>query len=217
MASISVEDFLKNVYVLKSFGYRASSSALAKRLMVSNAAVTDMSKKLSKQNLIVYQKYRDIQLTHDGEVVALGVIRRHRLWELFLNKILNIPWERVHDEAEKLEHQTSEYLIDEIDRYLGYPGVDPHGDPIPDRFGNIIQNNYVKLSELESRANLLVRRIKEHYGETMTYLNQIELKLDHEISYIDAIPNKDALLILIDGNEVEMPVSIAENIFVEII
>ncbi len=216
MASISVEDFLKNVYALNSVGLQASSSVLAKRLKVSNAAVTDMSKKLAEQGLVIYQKYRAIQMTSEGESIALDVIRRHRLWELFLNKILDIPWEKVHDEAEMLEHQTSDYLIDKIDSFLGFPRVDPHGDPIPDQSGFIPENNYVKLSEFISPAKLAVRRILDYDGKTIRFVNDAGLSLDMEFDFIENRKKDKVFLIDIGDKPVLVPLEIASNIFVEI-
>ncbi len=215
MASISVEDYLKNVYTLKSVGLEASSSVLAKRLKVSNAAVTDMSRKLSAQGYIIYQKYRAIQMTPKGERIALDVIRRHRLWELFLNKILDIPWEKVHDEAEMLEHQTSDYLINKIDSFLDYPQVDPHGDPIPDQSGFIPEDNYVKLSELSNPAKLIIKRILDYDGETMSFINDVGLTLNAEILFVENHKNDKTLMIEIGDKAVLMPEGIARNIFVE--
>lgn len=215
MASISIEDFLKNVFLLINLGGKATTSRLSKRLMVSNAAITDMSRKLAAQGLINYEKYRAITLTDDGEKIALSVIRRHRLWELFLNKVLDVPWEKVHDEAEKLEHQTSDYLINEIDEYLGFPEVDPHGDPIPDKSGNLQSQDLVRLTDVKLPSNLILRRIVEHTSETMHFLNTNGIELNQEMALKTINPESKAVLISLNGKYLNIPVSVAEKLFIE--
>ena len=135
--SVSTENFLKAIFHFQNEGLEANSSRMAKKLGISNAAVTDMAKKLSRQKLIIYQKYKGLKLTEKGRTLAVSIIRRHRLWELFLHDVLGLSWAEVHDEAEMLEHQTSNFLIEKIDKYLGHPEFDPHGAPIPDQRWNI--------------------------------------------------------------------------------
>ena len=150
--SVSTENFIKSIYLLKSdYGLKANSSNLSKQLNISHAAVTDMSRKLAIKGWIVYEKYKEITLTPDGEKMALNIIRRHRLWELFLSSVLNIPVTKVHQEAEILEHQTSDFLIDKIDEYLGKPNFDPHGDPIPDFEGKLPKNNNISPGRCTTR------------------------------------------------------------------
>ena len=114
-----------------------STAFLADKLEVSNAASTDMVKRLNTQGLLRYEKYKGVELTDQGEKLALRTIRRHRLWETFLINTLGLSWSEVHEEAEVLEHQTSDFLIDKIDQFLDYPEFDPHGDPIPSKDGKI--------------------------------------------------------------------------------
>lgn len=132
MSTISKENYLKVIFnqneLVNDF---VTTSQMAQELDVSNAAISDMAKKLSSEGLITYEKYKGMELTSKGEKMALKVIRRHRLWELFLMKILGLNWSEIHDEAENLEHHSSDFLIDKIDEYLGYPEFDPHGHPIP--------------------------------------------------------------------------------------
>ena len=215
MASISIEDFLKNVCALINLGDKATTSRLARRLDVSNAAVTDMSRKLAQQGLIHYEKYRAITLTSGGEKIALSVIRRHRLWELFLNKVLDVPWEKVHDEAEKLEHQTSDYLINEIDKYLGYPGVDPHGDPIPDKSGHLQEQDLVCLKEVKPPSRMILRRVVEHTGQTMQFLNKNRIELNQELQ-LKSINHENQLIIHLRNQDLPVPFSVAEKLYIEI-
>lgn len=217
MASISIEDFLKNVFTLINLGGKATTTKLARRLNVSNAAITDMSRKLARQNLINYEKYKDITLSPEGEKIALSVIRRHRLWELFLNDVLKIPWENVHDEAERLEHHTSEYLINEIDKFLGFPQVDPHGDPIPDAKGKIADQEFVRLLDVTAPSSFILKRIVEHTTDTIAYLNDKNIGLGEELLVKEINQEKNIVFVSHMNADLEMPFDIAEKIFGEIL
>ncbi len=130
--SVSVENFIKTVYHLNENGEKDTKpGSIASELNISNAATTDMSRKLARKNLIYYQKYKPILLTAKGQKMALSVIRKHRLWETFLFENFNLSLDEIHREAELLEHQTSDFLADKIEELLGMPKVDPHGTPIP--------------------------------------------------------------------------------------
>jgi DtxR family Mn-dependent transcriptional regulator len=138
MITISKEDYLKEIYKIAiDNDSNVSTANLAEKLSVTNAATSDMAKKLAKAGYIIYEKYKGIRLTTRGKKEALKIIRRHRLWESFLIETLGLNWGEVHEEAEKLEHQTSDFLIDKIDEYLDYPQFDPHGEPIPTKLGRI--------------------------------------------------------------------------------
>jgi DtxR family transcriptional regulator, Mn-dependent transcriptional regulator len=217
MASVSIEDFLKGVFMLISLDGKASTGRLAQRLSVSNAAITDMSRKLARQELINYEKYRNITLTPTGERMALDIIRRHRLWELFLNKVLNIPWEKVHDEAERLEHHTSEYLIDELEKFLGYPRVDPHGDPIPDREGNFTDSEYECLTNIDSPAKVRLKRIVEHTESTILFLNELNIALDQDFYVKEKKSDTGQVMITLNGLDSSIPLDIAAKLYVEIV
>lgn len=132
MNSTSVENFLKSIFTLRhDEGEKSSTTNMAMRLGISGPAVTDMAKKLSVKGLVVYAPYKELELTPAGLSLAVKVIRRHRLWEMFLYRVLKMDLGEVHREAEILEHQTSDSLLEKIDDYLGRPKFDPHGDPIP--------------------------------------------------------------------------------------
>ncbi len=131
------EDYIKAIYTLQAQGVRVNNSALASHLDVTPASTTNMVKRLAELDLVVYEPYQNITLTEAGERVALEVLRHHRLLELYLHKKLNLPWDQVHHEAEKLEHVISEALEDAIAAALDHPTVDPHGDPIPTKDGQI--------------------------------------------------------------------------------
>ncbi len=140
--SVSTENFIKTVYKLQRDLERDPRTGyIAGELGISNAAATDMARKLARKNLIVYRKYKEISLTPDGEEMALVVLRKHRLWETFLHRTFNLSLHEIHREAEMLEHQTSDFMMEKLCDYLGNPGFDPHGDPIPSKDGKISDND----------------------------------------------------------------------------
>ena len=194
--SVSIENFVKAIYKLQyDGGEPAHPSKLAAMLGVSNAAITDMARKLNQQKLISYQKYKAIELTEDGKTLALKVIRRHRLWEAFLVEVLEIPWEKVHSEAERLEHETSDFLADEIDRYLGFPTHDPHGGPIPNiklEVPKIDESQAISLCEEKGIYRIV--RITPRSQDMANYFAKQEIALYKEILFeIDEVDNKKSI------------------------
>ena len=149
--SISIENFVKAIYLQEQRqGEDTRPGTLAKVLDISNAATTDMARSLAQKNLINYTKYQKLSLTPEGRELALSILRKHRLWEAFLSKTLNLTLHEIHEEAERLEHATSNFLADKIDEYLNYPAADPHGDPIPCSSGKEqLNKNAIVLSEAE--------------------------------------------------------------------
>lgn len=133
----SEENYIKAIYHLQGEAGMVTTNELSTELKTRPASVTDMLKKLKAKKLLSYEKYQGFRLSNDGKKVALGIIRRHRLWEYFLSEKLKFNWDEVHEVAEQLEHVTSTKLIDKLDEYLDFPRFDPHGDPIPDRNGKI--------------------------------------------------------------------------------
>jgi len=145
--STSEENYIKSIYHLKGDQQLVTTNELAAELKTRPASVTDMLKKLKAKKLLIYERYQGFKLSPEGKKVALGIIRRHRLWEYFLSVKLQFSWDEVHEVAEELEHVTSKKLIDKLDEYLGFPQYDPHGDPIPDQHGKIHVVKQVVLSE----------------------------------------------------------------------
>ena len=130
--SISIENFVKTIYLQEQrMGEDTRPGTLSKLLNITNAATTDMARSLAQKNLVNYTKYQKLSLTPEGRKLALNILRKHRLWEAFLSKTLNLSLHEIHEEAERLEHLTSDFLADKIDEYLNFPASDPHGDPIP--------------------------------------------------------------------------------------
>ncbi len=145
--SISEENYIKSIYHLRGDQQLVTTNELAAELKTRPASVTDMLKKLKAKKLLIYERYQGFKLSSEGKKIALGIIRRHRLWEYFLSVKLQFSWDEVHAVAEELEHVTSKKLIDKLDEYLGFPQYDPHGDPIPDQHGKITAVKQVVLSE----------------------------------------------------------------------
>ncbi|MDP9230537.1 MAG: metal-dependent transcriptional regulator [Bacteroidota bacterium] len=146
--STSEENYIKAIFHLQGENKTVTTNALAHELQTRPASVTDMLKKLKIKKLVHYQPYQGFKLSTDGKKVALGIIRRHRLWEYFLSEKLRFSWDEVHDVAEHLEHVSSKRLIDKLDEFLGFPKFDPHGDPIPDTHGKMEMNVQINLPDL---------------------------------------------------------------------
>lgn len=217
MPTISKENYLKAVYNrIYESGSGATTSAIAEKLEISNAAISDMAKKLSNQGLITYAKYKGMELTSEGEKVALNVIRRHRLWELFLMQSLGLSWSEVHDEAENLEHSTSDFLIDKIDEFLEYPKFDPHGDPIPQKNGVIPEApDVIELREAVVGKKYKIGRVSDKNSDLINYLTQIGIELAKEIEIIEKLSFDNSVIIKIDSKNHSLSEHVASNVFLE--
>lgn len=159
--SVSEENYIKAIWHLQTGEGVVTTNALAQELHTRPASVTDMMKKLKAKKLLHYQPYQGFRLSTEGSKVALGIIRRHRLWEFFLAEKLEFSWEEVHEVAEELEHVGSRKLIDRLDAFLGFPRFDPHGDPIPDSQGRMKPSQQVPLSEVSLNKTVVVRHVAD--------------------------------------------------------
>ena len=159
--TISIENFIKAIYKQNILtGADTKLSTLAGLLKVTNAAATDMAKKLAGKELVYYTKYKPLSLTTKGKELALNVIRKHRLWESFLYQTLGLSLHEIHREAELLEHLTTDFLADKIDDYLGNPSTDPHGDPIPTLTGEMVnENSQLLLSQAQAGKDYEISRL----------------------------------------------------------
>jgi DtxR family Mn-dependent transcriptional regulator len=185
----AIEDYAKAIYALGRRGDgTVSTNALADRLGVTPASVSAMVKKLADRGLAEHVPYRGVALTADGRRVALEVLRHHRLLELYLAEHLGVPWDRVHEEAEALEHVLSEYLEERIAAKLGHPTHDPHGDPIPDVSLNIDEGETRALSALESGACGCFTRVSDSDPEMLRYLDRRGVRLGDELEVVDRQP-----------------------------
>ncbi len=170
MITQSIQDYLKAIYKVEETGQEVTTNSLAERLNVTQPSVTGMLKKLSETNLIDYTPYQGVRLTEAGRKIALEVIRHHRLLELYLAKAMGYSWDRVHEEAEKLEHVISEEFEERIAEMLGQPSSDPHGAPIPAKDGSIEQRNLTTLSSVAVGQSVLVRQVSDRDPEKLRYL-----------------------------------------------
>jgi DtxR family Mn-dependent transcriptional regulator len=177
--SLTVENYVKAIFTICSSqqGEPAATGQLAGSLGVSPGTVTSMLKTLSESNLATYTPYEGVRLTSAGNALALRVLRRHRLIELFLVKTLNLSWDEVHEEAEHMEHAVSDWLIDRIDSALGYPQTDPHGDPIPRRDGSINSSEGRPLADCQPGERFTLSRVMDQSPEFLRYLSSTGLTL----------------------------------------
>ncbi|MBE0539715.1 MAG: metal-dependent transcriptional regulator [Ignavibacterium sp.] len=216
MNNISQEDYLTAIYRNLDDSGEIKPNLLASKLEISNAAVTDMLRKLSRDGFVDYQKYKSIKLTNEGESYAKNMLRRHRIWEVFLHQTLGMPWDKVHDEAEKLEHSSSDEIINLLEEFLDYPEVDPHGYPIPDKNGKMKKNKAVMaITELSENESAKVIRVNDDVKNLLSYITKIGITLDKEIFIKDKLEYDGSVLIVIDKKEINVSSKIASNIFVE--
>jgi DtxR family Mn-dependent transcriptional regulator len=182
MTSLAEENYLKAIYKLyEKNGAMVSTSALAETLQINAASVTDFIKKMAGKKLISYQKSKGVSLTEQGRLIALNIIRKHRLWEVWLVNKLNFKWDEVHDIAEQLEHVVSNALIEQLDEHLGYPKTDPHGDLIPDAKGRFAKSSSKPLSDCRKGDKVKFIGVAEHSNSFLQYLTKSNIKLGDEL------------------------------------
>ncbi len=197
--SEKMRDYLKAIHSLRGAEERVAVSVVADHLGVAVASVSNMVKRLAELDLVRHTPYKGIDLTEAGEREALRLIRAHRLIELFLTEIVDLPWDEVHEEAERLEHAVSDRLVERIAELLGHPAVDPHGDPIPTHEGLVDEEPLTNLTQLEAGQRAEVRRITAQDPAMLQYLSSLGLTPDKTITVIDKEPFEGPLTLLIDG------------------
>lgn len=216
--TLSEENYLKTIYHLTTISKaEVSTNAIAEKMETKASSVTDMLKKLADKDWIHYKKYQGVSLTNKGQIAAKMIVRKHRLWEVFLVEKLHFPWDEVHDIAEQLEHIKSEELINKLSNYLGNPTKDPHGDPIPDSDGNIITIEKVLLSELEIGQNGICIGVKDSSAAFLKYLDTNKIALGSSIKLLSKEDFDLSLKIIIDSKEMVISNKIASNLFVKLI
>lgn len=197
MTTPAVEDYLKAIYQLSEAGAAVSTSAIAERLGVAAGSVTGMLKRLAEQGLVEHVRYYGTRLTGDGAENAIRTIRRHRVLELFLVEVLGYTWDRVHEEAERLEHAVTDEMIDRMANVLGGPAEDPHGAPIPASHGEFSETRYMSLAELEPGMRAVLRRVPDESGEALRYLASLDLVPGADVEVIDHAPFNGPLTVRI--------------------
>ncbi|MDB0011827.1 metal-dependent transcriptional regulator [Crocinitomicaceae bacterium] len=218
MLTQSEENYLKAIYTLsEEFGDSVSTNLLADKIETKPSSVTDMVKKLSEKDLISYQKYQGCTLTNEGKKKALLIIRKHRLWEVFLVEKLKFGWEEVHEVAEQLEHIQSVKLTNQLDDFLDNPKIDPHGDSIPDRNGVItLSKKSIPLSELTIGEKALVVGVEDGSLDFFNFLKRYDIGLGTEISIIEKFSFDKSILVEINNKEVSFSSLVSNKIFIQI-
>ncbi len=213
--SAVAENYIKNVFLLQEVEGSVSTSLLSERLNVAPASATDMLKRLAEDGIIVHRKYKGARLTEKGSRLALKILRRHRLWELFLHEVLHFEWHEIHEEAERLEHSTSEALERKLDEYLGYPAFDPHGHAIPDADGRCASTNYVRLSEVHHSGRVAVRRVNDDNAQVLQYASRLGIAIGTTVAILERIEFDRSLRVDIEGTEQVVSEKLAGCIYVE--
>jgi DtxR family transcriptional regulator, Mn-dependent transcriptional regulator len=217
MLTQSEENYLKVIYSLSGEEEAiVSTNAVAEAINSKAASATDMIQKLNKKGLVKYHKYQGVTPSAKGRKEALNVIRKHRLWEVFLVQQLKFKWDEVHEVAEQLEHVSSPMLIEQLDEFLGYPKYDPHGDPIPNALGEMESNPTVTLSMLQPEDKCKVICAKDSSSDFLLYLDNIKVSLGAKIKILDYFEYDGSVSVSIDGSSpISLSSKVAENIYIE--
>jgi DtxR family Mn-dependent transcriptional regulator len=210
-----VQNYLKAIYAATTGEEGASQIEVARLVGVSPSGVSKMLRHLELHGLIRYEPYRPVHLTDLGRRVALEIIRHHRLLELYLTQSLGYTWEQVHQEAERLEHHISEEFEDTIDRMLGYPQYDPHGDPIPARDGSLPPDVRMTLESQPIGANLIIRRVTDEDRDLLSYLAERGLRPGVVLTLADREPFGGSLILNMGGQQTRISPSVGKHIFIE--
>lgn len=214
--TISEENYVKVIYHLSHVSPKGvNTNAIAGMLETKASSVTDMLKKLSEKELVSYQKYQGVTLTEKGFLSAKMIVRKHRLWEVFLVDKLSFSWDEVHEIAEELEHIKSEVLINKLDEFLDFPSFDPHGDPIPNANGEIKKINKLLLSEASLNKEYQCVGVKDSSSEFLQYLDKQKIALGSKITVKEKESFDDTLFIEIDSRELTISNKIANNLYVK--
>lgn len=216
MNSFTEENYLKTIYKFSLTHEKgASTNSIAKALNTKASSVSDMLKKLAIKNLINYKKYYGVTLTEKGEQIALSIIRNHRLWEVFLVDKLNFKWDEVHDLAEELEHIKSEKLINNLDSYLNFPALDPHGDPIPTKNGKIRSVKMIDLSQLKINEEGVFVHVKDSSDKFLKYLSKNQLEIGTKIKVLDKEAFDNSFKISYNNQQLIISENVAKNLYLK--
>lgn len=214
MHSFTEENYLKTIYHLSVISNPVQTNAIAERTQTKAASVTDMLKKLSDKELVDYVKYQGVTLTEKGKLMAINIVRKHRLWEVFLVEKLNFKWDEVHEVAEELEHINSTLLTERLDEFLEFPKVDPHGDPIPDQYGNFADLSFIKLNKLKVNDRGTITGVSEHSSPFLKHLEKLGLTLGKKIEVSEIIDFDGSVELLIDEKKINISREVALHILI---
>ena len=218
MVTLTEENYLKTIFHLGQEGKEAvSTNAIAEKIESKASSVTDMVKKLADKKLAHYVKYQGVTLTKQGRKTATSVVRKHRLWEVFLVEKLNFKWDEVHEVAEQLEHIKSNKLIQELDAFLGFPTHDPHGDPIPDSEGNLTPVISFNILEVPKGTRGILVQVKDSSEVFLKYLNKNGLHIGIPITVGAIEPFDQSLMISFEDKSLTISNAVAQNLLIQIL
>ena len=209
-----VEDYLKAIYAISKGEGAAATNEIAERLDLAPASVSGMVRRLADQGLLAYERYHGVRLTESGRRAALRTLRRHRVIEAYLTEALGYPWDRVHDEAERLEHAASDELIDRMAATIGEPDVDPHGAPIPTRDGSVDETVYRSLAELDVGATGVVVRVADEDPEMLRYLGELAIVPGKRVTVKARAPFDGPITLSIGRQELSIGPALAAQVMV---
>ena len=215
--TFSEENYLKTIYHLATAkNQEVSTNAIAESMETKPSSVTDMLKKLAEKSLINYVKYQGVSLTEKGNLAAKMIIRKHRLWEVFLVEKLEFSWDEVHEIAEQLEHIKSDKLINKLDKFLNFPTEDPHGDPIPNANGQIMKTDKKLLAELHENQTGICVGVIDSSPSFLQYLDNKGISLGAKIEVLDVEPFDLSYRLIINRTEMMVSSKITNNLYVKL-
>lgn len=216
MQSFTEENYLKIIYHLSlNNENNVQTNAIAEKMQTKAASVTDMLKKLADKHLVDYKKYQGVTLTETGRSAAINIVRKHRLWEVFLVEKLNFKWDEVHDIAEELEHINSAELIERLDEFLDFPKNDPHGDPIPDKHGKFDGMTFIKLNKLKKGDQGLIMGVSEHSSAFLKHLEKMGLTLGKHLKIEDTIDFDGSVELILENKKLNVSREVAKHILIK--
>jgi DtxR family Mn-dependent transcriptional regulator len=215
MSSESIEDYIKAIFQLGKNGDLVQTSAIADRLEVRPASVSNMMRRLATLGFLVHEPYHGVKLTKEGELLARRMVRRHRLIERFLVEVLDYPWDKVHEEAERLEHAVSPRFMDRLDKLLENPSTDPHGAPIPASDGTMDESAHPALVELRAGDTACVRRVRDGDGDLLRQFGQLGIRPDALIEVLEANDEEGTMVLRVGGKLRRLDHAAASGVFVE--
>ena len=216
MNTLAEENYLKAIFKLSGKQKASvSTNAIAEELETKASSVTDMIKKLTEKGFVNYQKYKGTSLTKKGHEIAVHIVRKHRLWEVFLVKKLNFQWDEVHDVAEQLEHIKSSKLVEHLDTFLGFPQYDPHGDPIPNKNGEFPKSFSAPLIDLAAGNKGQVVGVSQDNPAFLQYLDKLVIQLGSKIQVIEKVEFDQSLEVKINGKATHISSEVAKNILIK--
>ncbi len=215
MQSYTEENYLKAIYHLSTNEALVQTNAIAEQMQTKAASVTDMLKKLADKSLIAYTRYQGAKLTEKGRNAAIAIIRKHRLWEVFLVEKLKFGWDEVHDLAEELEHISSDELTKRLDDFLGYPSHDPHGDPIPDASGNFSPISALRFQQIKPGESILLKGVSLHSSSFLQHLDRLGLKIGSELRLVAIADFDQSVEVQLGERKIILSENVAKHLIIE--